>query len=558
MTEEGISIDYKSLKKVVDTAGKLKSEGLRDLAVTSVAFANVHGGKIVIGIEDKDKQPPLNQTITVKTANDAVTRLKSLCFNVGFQLGDIENHANGSQFFTITVYPTLKSVATTADGKIYIRIGDQSQPARSEDIVRLASEKDAFQWELQPRNVSYTEIPEMSMRWFADEIRKSDRVKQNIKDLTDIEIIEHYNLIDKGKLTNLGVLWLGTASQRSRLVYPLTVQYIVYDDLEKKVRKEDWQDYSKNPKELLLEIEKEAIELTYYDEFPLGLFRNKIRHYDARLIRELLINAIAHKSYTISGDIFIKVYQDRLEITNPGGLPLGITKDNILHTTYRRNPHLIRILHDLKLMEGEGTGYNLIYEITSRDAKAFPIPISDYNATSVTQYSKILDEEAVLLLDFIAKNYQLSQKEFIALGVITRHKKILATQLTRELQLTDEDRLRSYISKLSSQSIIINRGEKKGREYLVNPKLIASSKINIKPTLKTIEQPRLKALIEEVLKITPNISIKTIHSKIGDIDITDVRKCVYKMVKGGVLDTSGAKTDRVYFLAIKKRIEKEN
>lgn len=556
--EEGINIDYKSLKKVVDTAGKLKSEGLRDLAVTSVAFANVHGGKIVIGIEDKDKQPPLNQTISIKTANDTVTRLKSLCFNVGFQLGEIETHDNRSQFFTITVYPTLKSVATTADGKIYMRIGDQCQPARSEDIVRLASEKDAFQWELQPRNVLFTEVPQTNIEWFANEIRKSDRVKQNVKDLTDIEIIEHYNLIDKGKLTNLGVLWLGTASQRSRLVYPLTVQYIVYDDLEKKVRKEDWQDYSKNPKELLLEIEKEAIELTYYDEFPLGLFRNKIRHYDARLIRELLINAIAHKSYTISGDIFIKVYQDRLEITNPGGLPLGITKDNILHTTYRRNPHLIRILHDLKLMEGEGTGYNLIYEITSRDAKAFPIPISDYNATSITQYSKILDEEAVLLLDFIAKNYQLSQKEFIALGVITRHKKILATQLTKELQLTDEDRLRSYISKLSSQSIIINRGEKKGREYLVNPKLIASSKINIKPTLKTIEQPRLKALIEEVLKITPNISIKTIHSKIGDIDITDVRKCVYKMVKGGVLDTSGAKTDRVYFLAIKKRIEKEN
>lgn len=550
--EEGINIDYKSLKKVVDTAGKLKSEGLRDLAVTSVAFANVHGGKIVIGIEDKDKQPPLNQTISIKTANDTVTRLKSLCFNVGFQLGEIETHDNRSQFFTITVYPTLKSVATTADGKIYIRIGDQCQPARSEDIVRLASEKDAFQWELQPRNVLFTEVPQTNIEWFANEIRKSDRVKQNVKDLIDIEIIEHYNLIDKGKLTNLGVLWLGTASQRSRLVYPLTVQYIVYDDLEKKIRKEDWQDYSKNPKELLLEIEKEAIELTYYDEFPLGLFRNKIRHYDARLIRELLINAIAHKSYTISGDIFIKVYQDRLEITNPGGLPLGITKDNILHTTYRRNPHLIRILHDLKLMEGEGTGYNLIYEITSRDAKAFPIPISDYNATSITQYSKILDEEAVLLLDFIAKNYQLSQKEFIALGVITRHKKILATQLTKELQLTDEDRLRSYISKLSSQSIIINRGEKKGREYLVNPKLIASSKINIKPTLKTIEQPRLKALIEEVLKMTPNISASTIHSKIGDVAIADVRKCIFKMVKEEVLDFGGANKNRVYFLAKKR------
>ncbi len=547
--EEGISIDYKSLKKVVDTTGKLKSEGLRDLAVTSVSFANVHGGKIVIGIEDKDKQPPLNQTISVRTANNTVTRLKSLCFNVGFQLGDIESHANGSQFFTITVYPTLKSVATTADGKIYIRIGDQSQPARSEDIVRLASEKDAFQWELQPRNVAYTEIPEMSMRWFADEIRKSDRVKQNIKELSDIEIIEHYNLIEKGKLTNLGVLWLGTASQRSRLVYPLTVQYIVYDDLEKKVRKEDWQDYSKNPKELLLEIEKEAIELTYYDEFPLGLFRNKIRHYDARLIRELLINAIAHKSYTISGDIFIKVYQDRLEITNPGGLPLGITKDNILHSTYRRNPHLIRILHDLKLMEGEGTGYNLIYEITSRDAKAFPIPISDYNATSVTQYSKILDEEAVLLLDFIAKNYKLSQKEFIALGVITRHKKILATQLTKELQLTDEDRLRSYISKLADQSIIIKRGIKKGTEYLINPKLIINSKINVKTTLKVIEPHRLKALIEEDLKLYPKSKSSDIQVRISELPIEDIRKCLLLLEKEGVVFSEGIKKGKTYSLA---------
>ena len=549
--EEGISIDYKSLKKIVDNSGKIKSDGLRDLAITSVAFANMHGGKIVIGIEDKDKQPPLKQSISHKIINDTVTRLKSLCFNVAFLLGEIETHANGSQFFSITVYPTLKSVATTADGKIYIRIGDQSQPARGEDIVRLASEKDAFQWELQPRNVSYNEVPQVNIERFANEIRKSDRVKNNIKELSDIEIIEHYNLIDKGKLTNLGVLWLGTAAQRSRLVYPLTVQYIVYDELEKKIRKEDWQDYSKTPKELLLEIEKEAVELTYYDEFPQGLFRNKIRHYDERLIRELLINAIAHKSYTISGDIFIKVYQDRLEITNPGGLPLGITKDNILHTTYRRNPHLIRILHDLKLMEGEGTGYNLIYEITSRDAKAFPIPNSDYNATSVTQYSKILDEEAVLLLDFIAKNYQLSQKEFIALGVITRHKKILATQLTKELQLTDDERLRTYINRLNEQAIIISRGIKKGTEYLVNPKLIANSKINIKPTLKTIEPHRLKALIEEDLKLYPKSKSAEIQSRISDVPIEDIRKCLLNLEKQSVVFTEGIKKGKTYSLAKK-------
>jgi ATP-dependent DNA helicase RecG len=546
---ENSTVEYKSLKKILDTYSKLKSEGLRDLAITAVAFANAQGGKIVIGIEDKESLAPSGQKITNETTNETITRLRSLCFNVGLQLNEVETSDNGAEFFSLTVHPALKSIATTADGKIYIRIGDQCQAARSEDIVRLASEKDAFQWEIQIRNVLLNDIPVTNIEWFTNEIRNSDRVKTSIKEFSDIEILEHYNLIEQSKLTNLGVLWLGTKSQRSKLVYPITVQYIVYDELERKIRKEDWQDYSLNPKQLLLEIEKQGVELTYYDEFPQGLFRNKIRHYDERLVRELLINAIAHKSYTISGDIFIKVFNDRLEITNPGGLPLGITKDNILHITHRRNPHLIRILHDLKLMEGEGTGYNLIYEITSRDAKAFPIPISDYNSTSVTQYSKILDEETVLLLDFIGKNYQLSQKEFIVLGIISRQKKILATQLTKELQLLDEERLRSYVSRLTDLSILINRGIKKATEYLINPKLIASSKINIKPTLKTIEQPRLKALIEELLKINPNLSVTAIHSKIGDIDIKDVRKCIYKMVKDGVLNFKGENKNRTYSLA---------
>ncbi len=51
------------------------------------------------------------------------------------------------------------------------------------------------------------------------------------------------------------------------------------------------------------------------------LFRKQIRHYHPKLVRELLVNALAHKSYTISSDIMIKVFSDRLEISNPGGLP---------------------------------------------------------------------------------------------------------------------------------------------------------------------------------------------------------------------------------------------
>lgn len=502
MNPENTVTEYKSLKKV--TSG---DAGFKDLAANCVCLANAQGGTIVIGIEDNDKLPPLNQVITDEITNKTITRLRSLCYNVGISLNEVETHTNGAQYFSIRILPTLKSIATTSDGKILIRIGDHCESVRGEDIVHLASEKDAFQWELQPRNINLSQISPDAIKWFAEEIRKSDRVKSFVKELTDVEIAEHYNLIQEDSLTNLGVLWFGNSMQKSKLAYPLTVQYIVYDELEKKLNKLDWNDFVLNPKELLLDIEMKAVELTYFDEFPNGLFRNKIRHYDQRLIRELLINAIAHKSYTISGDIFIKVYTDRLEIKNPGGLPLGITKDNILHAVNRRNPHLIRVLHDLQLMEGEGSGYDLIYEIAGRDSKPFPVVYSDYSATTVTQYSKIMDEESVLLIDIIAKNYQLSQKEYIVLGIVSRHKKILATQLTKELQITDEDRLRSYTAKLLDKAILISRGVKKGTEYLINPKLITSSKLNIKPTLKTIEPHRLKALIIEDLERYPKSSI---------------------------------------------------
>jgi ATP-dependent DNA helicase RecG len=558
MMTENTTIEFKSLRKIIDNQGKLKTDGLRDLAVTCVSLANSQGGEIIFGIEDITHEPPVGQLIQDSIINEVITRLRTLCFSVSLILKGKEKHANGSDFFIITVQPSLKSIATTSDGKVFIRIGDQCQPARSEDLVHLASEKDAFQWELQLRNITIDQLPTNNIQWFCSEIRKSDRVKAHVKEMSDIELLEHYNLAINNAVTNVGVLWLGSTAQRSRLTYPLTVQYIVYDEFEKKVRKEDWNDYSKNPKEILLDIENKAVELTYFDEFPQGLFRNKIRHYDERLLRELLINAIAHKSYTISGDIFIKSYHDRLEIVNPGGLPLGITKDNILHTTYRRNPHLIRILHDLKLMEGEGTGYNLIYEITSRDAKAFPIPVSDYNTTSVTQFSKILDIETVLLIDFIAKNYQLSQKEYIVLGIVARQRKILATKLSAELQLTDESRMRSYVNRLLEQGVLITRGIKKGTEYLINPKLITSSKINIKPTLKIIEQPRLKALIEEILKITPNLTVNEIQSKLGDVAVEDVRKSVYKLVAEGTIEHSPDKTYRKYWVAKKNRNEIEN
>lgn len=542
MTTEDQKKDYKSIRKI-----RTGDKGFKDLAISCVAFANAQGGTLYVGIEDDTLIPLSNQTISQDEVNDTVSRIHSLCFNVSLSASELIQHENGGQYFKIMVAPSLKSIATTSDGKIYLRISDKCEPVRNEDLQRLSIEKGAYQWELLATRTLLSEIPVENVKKFAEDIRESDRVKPHVKQMSDLEILEHYNLIDGEIVTNLGVLWLGNARQRSRISFPITVQYIVYNQLEQKVRKMEWHDNALNPKELLLAIESEATELSYSFEFPDGLFRKQIRHYHPKVLRELLLNAFAHKSFTISSDIMICVYPDRLEISNPGGLPLGVTKDNILHQRHRRNPYFITIMSDLKLMEGEGSGYDLIYELNGMEAKRPPVIESSFNETKITLYSGIQNPNVLPLLDYTLNNYRLSQKGYIAFGAIAAETKMQATKLSDYLQLSDDERLRSYVEPLLRDGIINKKGTKKGTTYFINPKLIANSKANIKTSLKTIEPYALKALILEDLKYHPQSLISEIAERLPDVERSELRKMVYSMV-GHEIEAIGGRTYRRYEL----------
>lgn len=536
-------LEYKSVSKI-----RSGDKGFRDLASTCVAFANAQGGELYIGYEDKTCAPPANQLITDDEVNNTTSRLRSLCFNVSLQHSDILTHENGSQYFIIKVSPSVQSIATTSDGKVCIRVADKCEVVRSEDMQRLMEEKGSYRWELVKSKYRIDDIALSNLSKLASEIRASKRASEHIKQLDDREIAEYYSLVDGESLTNIGVLWLGSPKQRAALCYPLTVQYIVYDGLEQKIRKVEWRDNLLNPKDLLLDIENKAVELTYSYEFPNGLFRKQIRQYHPKLLRELLVNAIAHKSYCISNDVMIKVYPDRLEISNPGGLPLGITKDNILHSKYRRNPKLIELLSVLEMMEGEGSGYDLIYEINAMAAKKQPVIESSYEEVNVIQEAAIVDREILPLLDYVLQNYQLKQKNYIAFGAIALQKKVSSTELSRILQLSEEDRLRSYTTTLLKQELVIQRGTKKGAHFIVNPKLIDSAKANIKTTLKTVEPHILKALIMEDLRVHPNSSLADIAYRIADADIKDIRKIIYSAALSGEIKPIGPKSTRKYSL----------
>lgn len=547
INEENHTVELKSIEKV-----KGKSN-LESMARECVCFANAQGGVFFIGLDDKTREPPENQKITQDFINKILKSLRGFTNSVGLAEPKHLTHENGGEYFSFRVLPSLKTVAMTSNGKIGIRIGEECVPVDSQSLTQLVSEKGDFQWELlRHKSITLNDLPEDNISRFLHEIRESKNVSDFLRELDTLALLEHFRLIDDGAVTNLGLLWLGNHLQRSKLSYPLTVQYIVYNKNEEKVRKEEWHFNQLNPKELLQEIEQKAVELKYFYELPKGLFREQIRQYHPDIIRELLINAFVHKSYTISGDIFIRVYVDRIEIMNPGGLPLGITKTNILHQTRRKNPHIIDVFKALGLMEGEGSGYDLIYEKLSKDAKPYPEIEHGIDYVKIIVYSHIIHEDILQVLDYIQSHYELTQKDIITLGVVAREKKITAIELTRTLQLGDDERLRRWVSPLVNKDILITQGKTKGLSYLINPEILKSIKHNIKPSLKTLEPHALKALIYEDLKIHPSSKASEILARLPESSQKEITKILYTGVDEQKIIKMGANRNRTYSLANKK------
>lgn len=542
--QENMKYDKKSLKLVSG-----KSANFAELAKDCVAFANSYGGNIAIGIEDDVDLPDANQTIPQELPEKVVKRINELTINVGVR-AEIKIADNGGEYINLYVFPSQSSIASTTKGQFLIRDHDSSRILLPDELSRLISDRPAYCWETKVSlNIHWSQADTEKVLEFIDDIKKSDRVSTFVKEKTDIETLAYYQMIDDNELlTNLGVLWLGKAEQRARLLYSPIVQYIKYNAEDEKVAKHVWDDYRYNPKELMTQIWNYVPDWKESHEVSEGLWRKEVSAYDEKVVRELLCNSIVHRPYTTRGDIFIKIYPDRMVITNPGQLPIGVTVNNILQKTEKRNIHLAKVFYDLHLMEAERSGYDLIYETLLTAGKDKPIVVEGDDYVEVSVYRNIITKDAVRVCDYISDHFKLSRKAYIALGVILKEKTILASELTKELQLPAGERLRSYVDPLIAHRIILNKGIGKGMKYTINPEFVANSKYQFTTTLKTIEPYRLKALIIEDLKFHPESLLSEIATRLPDVDFPELEKMVRNMAKEGEISFIGGRKFRKYLL----------
>ncbi len=544
MKPESQHLDKKSLRAVT-----AKTADWSELAKDCVAFANAQGGRLLIGIEDGESEPPADQRVSAEIIEKVRVRLAELTVNVSVVVQLCHSGITDGQYLEITVSRSA-SPSSTTDGRFYFRVGDTTKPLTGDDIQRLLNDRSTQPWEtLTSLSVSRKNVDQALRAIFVAGIRASDRVKASFKEKSDEELLDHYYLTIGKYLTNLGILCVGRREDRARLGTSPVIQCLKYDSEGRKVNKIVWDEHSFSPMQLIDEVWREIPDFRESYELPDGLFRQHIPVYDGRIVRELLVNALVHRPYTQRGDIYLNLRDDQFEIVNPGLLPLGVTPQNILHQSVRRNNELARVFHDLGLMEREGSGYDLLYEVLLSQGRQLPKLREGVDSVTVIIEKRIVKPEIIDFLTKADQTYSLRQREKIVLGLLAQHESLSASELVGLLELVDTEEIKVWIGRLLEWALVRQTGKTKGTRYYVAPDLLRRLNFPAQTSLARIESYRLEALILEDLGRYPGSSISEIHARIGkEISRRQVKLSLNRLCNKDELRIEGENRGRIYWL----------
>jgi ATP-dependent DNA helicase RecG len=114
--------------------------------------------------------------------------------------------------------------------------------------------------------------------------------------------------------------------------------------------------------------------------------------FNESVIREAVLNAIAHRDYAIGSEVVIKQFPKKIAIINPGGFPKGVTLDNLLFiSSTPRSRLMAEVLEKTGLVERSGQGVDKIFSLTLSEGKPEP----DYRDSNLYQVALKLDGNIV-------------------------------------------------------------------------------------------------------------------------------------------------------------------
>jgi ATP-dependent DNA helicase RecG len=251
--------------------------------------------------------------------------------------------------------------------------------------------------------------------------------------------------------------------------------------------------------QIIIEVEALLLERIATRGIINGFRRHDEPEYPRFAMRESIVNAVAHRDYTMRGSrIQVRLFPDRIEIHTPGGLPSPVTVDNIEDEQATRNQAIVNLLQDFGFMEKRGYGFNGIVA-TMRETGLSPPLVRDNGASfdlSLKSHVLMSPETLQWLRQF--DGFDLSPHERLALAYL---------RVNEWLYNRDYVRLTGRTSVEATQDLrrIVDKGalvmqSTRGGAYYVLPKTLPPPSSNLFDAALTDEE-RVLQLVKQKGKI---------------------------------------------------------
>jgi len=455
-----------------------------ELAKDVVAFANKKGGFLFIGIEDKTKEInpefEFNDTKVFELIRQIQDRTVPSITLKPHRL-KVEN----TELLVLEV-PFTPQLHRTSKSEYLIRSNDGNRPIETYEMATVQAEKglivyDQKTWDLPfasketdkqgnpiPGWQDIAKTRDLFLR-IQREKPQSPYLKNNSPEFTEtLGLIKEEN--SKPLPTTTGILFIGNQKALKELPYN-QIKYIRY-----------YEDGTYTPFEYsgnLIDIADACFQQlkseTKVKEFHFGLFREYIEDYPEVVLRELLINAIAHRDYSRQQIIEIRKYPNYLEFESPGHFPQGINETNFLRKTNPRNPGIMDVLREINYAEKAGSGFDKIFTALLSKGKKLPQPIQTENSillrVDADMYSEKLAELSLLYKQTTKRDIDL--EKLIVLNHIFTGQKLTFQQL-EQLPFVNNYQLRKILGELQEIEFIETTGRTSGLKYIIHKSKLAN------------------------------------------------------------------------------------
>lgn len=329
------------------------------LAQTISAFANASGGVIAVGIEDDGEITGVD-TVRENKLRQLPTDFLRTIPKITIELVETEN---GEKIFLFHIAMAPDEVVKLkSNGDAFLRIGDSSRKLSAEQLLELEYSKGIRSYESQT-------LADATMEDLDDNLIREYCQILNLSASEPSDILKARGLIKKGEkgweITVAAVLLFGKIP--TQFLPSARVRFLRYEgttagvgqafNLVKDVTLERPLHYLIQDGQALLKSQMREFQQLGKD----GKF-HKIPEYPEFAWLEGLVNAVAHRDYSIPGEYTrITMYDDRIEFASPGKLPNIVTVDNIQTTRFSRNPIIARVLSDFGWVRELNEGVKRIY-----------------------------------------------------------------------------------------------------------------------------------------------------------------------------------------------------